>query len=81
MTFSDKLRTLIEHKKVSETRADAVRQITAIQASGNISLYDAIGTAAGLIKKSTSSVTTNAMVVLTDGQDTSSVRYTMTSNL
>jgi len=81
MTFSDKLRVLIEHKKVSEARTEAVRQVTAIQASGNTSLYDAIGTAAGLIKKSTNSATTNAMVVLTDGQDTSSSKYTMNQQL
>jgi Ca-activated chloride channel family protein len=81
MTFSDKLSLFIDHKKVSEVRDNAVNQIKGIQASGNTSLYDAIGTAAGLIKKSTSSQTSNVMVVLTDGQDTSSSKFGMNQSL
>lgn len=81
ITFSDKIRVLIEHKKMSVARADAVRQIGSIQAGGNTSLYDSIATAANLIQKSNSSETTNAMVLLTDGQDTSSSQYTMNDQL
>jgi len=81
MTFSDKIRVLIDHKKVADARANAVAQINGIQASGNTSLYDAIGTAAGLLKKSNSAETSNVMVVLTDGQDTSSNQYSMNQKL
>ena len=81
MTFSDRIRVLIEHKKVSVIRDDAVRLVNGIQAGGNTSLYDAIGEAANLINKSKSSQTSNVMVLLTDGQDTSSVNYDFNQRL
>ena len=43
-------------------------------AYGDTALYDAIGAGAMLIDQTTSPETTNALVVLTDGQDTYSYR-------
>ena len=81
ITFSDKISILSEHIHVSSVRTKAISQVNAILASGNTSLYDAIGTASGVIKKTTSSETSNVMVLLTDGQDTSSSRYRMNQTL
>ncbi|MCL4505945.1 MAG: VWA domain-containing protein [Chloroflexi bacterium] len=81
MTFSDKLHVLIEHKKVSLVRGDAVKLVNGIQAGGNTSLYDAIGSAANLIDKSKSTQASNVMVLLTDGQDTSSSNYDFNQEL
>jgi Ca-activated chloride channel homolog len=75
ITFSSSPRVLIEHQKVGTAREEAIQRIGGINATGNTSLYDAIGNAAGVIKRATSSQTSNAMVVLSDGQDTSSTRY------
>jgi Mg-chelatase subunit ChlD len=46
-----------------------------MQATGNTTLYDAIGNGAGIIAQTNSSSASNVMVVLTDGQDTGSRSY------
>lgn len=65
----------IQHRPVGEVRAEAIRLIDRLAAQGDTSLYDAIGMGAAVINDSTSTETGNAMVVLTDGQDTSSYTY------
>jgi Ca-activated chloride channel family protein len=75
ITFASRTNVLIEHRKVSEVREEAVQRIEEIEASGNTTLYDTIGRAAQVIQRTNSSQTSNAMVVLTDGQDTSSKNY------
>jgi Ca-activated chloride channel family protein len=75
VAFSSRPNTLIDHAKVGTARDEAIRQIQGLQARGDTSLYDAIGSATEMIKRTTGSQTTNALVVLTDGLDTSSRRY------
>ena len=75
VTFSSRTNVVIEHRKVSEVREEAVQQIQNLNASGNTSLYDTIGRAAQIIQQTNSSRTSNAMVVLSDGQDTSSESF------
>jgi Ca-activated chloride channel family protein len=75
ITFASNTNVLIEHRKVSEVRDEAVQSIQAINANGNTALYDTIGQAAQIIQRTNSSQTSNAMVVLTDGQDTSSDKF------
>jgi Ca-activated chloride channel family protein len=81
ITFSDRPNVLIEHQRVKVARDEAIQRIQDIQARGNTSLYDAIGAAADLIKRTTSTQASNAIVVLSDGQDTSSTRYNFNQSL
>jgi Ca-activated chloride channel family protein len=75
VAFATEPVVLNEHELIGTDRDDAIRTIETREASGNTALYDAIGTAASIIADTTSSQTTNAMVVLTDGKDTSSSFY------
>jgi len=75
IAFSKDPRILIEHEQVGQSRARVVSTIKALQAEGNTSLYDAIGTGASVIAAVTSSQASNVMVVLTDGKDTASFQY------
>ena len=81
ITFASRTNVLIDHRKVSDVRDSAVQQIDGIQAGGNTTLYDTIGEAADLIAKTNSSQTSNAIVLLTDGQDTSSSHYEFNQDL
>ena len=53
-----------------------LQAIAGLEATGDTALYDAIGDGANLISETTSPASSNVMVVLTDGQDTYSYRYT-----
>jgi Ca-activated chloride channel family protein len=81
IAFASEPVVLNEHEQISTGRADAIRTIETREASGNTALYDAIGTAASIIADTTSSQTTNAMVVLTDGMDTNSSLYRFDQSL
>lgn len=73
--------TLVEHNKVGAKRQDIIARINALLARGETPLYDAIGFGADIIARNSSSDTTNAMVVLTDGLDTSSSSYNFDKTL
>jgi Ca-activated chloride channel family protein len=75
IAFSDTLNTIANYEQVGPSRANIVSAIRGLQALGDTSLYDAIGEGANLISANSSSQTTNALVVLTDGQDTYSFRF------
>ncbi|MCI0731157.1 MAG: VWA domain-containing protein, partial [Chloroflexi bacterium] len=75
ITFSDVITVLADHEQVSQARDRVIQAIDNLNASGDTALYDAIGDGATAIANTTSSQTTNAMVVLSDGQDTYSYRY------
>lgn len=66
---------LIEHIQVGAKRQEIIDQIKGLQASGSTPLYDSIGLGADVIGRNSSSQTTNAMIVLTDGLDTVSSSY------
>jgi Ca-activated chloride channel family protein len=76
IAFSDSLNTIASHEQVGPARESIVAAIQSLQALGDTALYDAIGEGANLISTTSSSATTNALVVLTDGQDTYSFRFT-----
>jgi Ca-activated chloride channel family protein len=76
IAFSDTLNTIANHEQVGPSRETVVSAIRGLQALGDTALYDAIGEGATLIGTTASSNTTNALVVLTDGQDTFSYRFT-----
>lgn len=81
IAFSDEPVILANHARVGESRQKIENAIAILQADGDTTLFDAIGDGASLIAASTSIETTNAMVVLTDGQDTRSYRYNFDQSL
>ncbi|MCA9972906.1 MAG: VWA domain-containing protein [Anaerolineales bacterium] len=72
---------LIENALIGEARDEVVGLIAGLEASGDTTLFDAIGDGAGVIARTESVATTNAMVVLTDGQDTRSYRFRFDAEL
>ena len=62
---------------IKDNRGQLIQTISNMEASGDTSLYDAIGTGGELIAELNSLDTANAMVVLGDGQDTSSRFYSL----
>jgi Ca-activated chloride channel family protein len=76
IAFSDSLNTIASHEQVGPGRERIIAAIQGLQALGDTALYDAIGEGANLLSTTGSPDTTNALVVLSDGQDTYSFRYT-----
>ncbi len=76
-----KVEALVDHQQIGETREDAVAAIEQLTATGNTPLYDALGYGAEKLAKTTSSQTTNALVVLTDGMDTASKKFHFNDDL
>jgi Ca-activated chloride channel family protein len=76
VAFSSQPIVLIHHQQVGLAGEEAIRTIETMEASGDTALYDAIGMGANSIANTTSSQTSNAMVVLTDGLDNNSFQYT-----
>jgi len=79
--FASRPQALFEHQKVRDVREQAIEEIRSLNANGNTSLYDSIGVAAEILARTSGSQETNAMVVLSDGQDTSSTRYGFSDDL
>ncbi|GMQ78624.1 MAG: VWA domain-containing protein [Anaerolineae bacterium] len=75
IAFSDQLLLLADFQQVGPARNQITSAIEGLEAGGDTALYDAIGEGAVLLANSTSPDSTNAMVVLSDGQDTYSFRY------
>jgi len=75
ITFDTSPTLVVENAQVGPNRSDIVRLIEELRANGYTALYDAIGDGAEVIARTTSPETTNVLVVLTDGMDTSSTRY------
>lgn len=75
IAFSSSPVVVIDHEQIGTSRDRVIRAIEGLYAGGNTTLYDAIGDGAAAIANTTSSQTTNAMVVLSDGLDTASQRY------
>jgi Ca-activated chloride channel family protein len=73
--FSHELPVIVYHQQVGPERQSIIDAIQRLDAAGDTALYDAVGAGSELIGQSTAPDTTNAMVVLTDGQDTYSFNY------
>jgi Ca-activated chloride channel family protein len=73
--------SLVYGSQVGESRQQIVQAIGGLQAAGATPLYDSIGEAARIIAETNSSSTSNAMVVLTDGMDTSSENFSFGQQL
>jgi Ca-activated chloride channel family protein len=81
VAFSTEPAVLVQHERVGDSRQAILRVIDGLSAGGDTALYDAIGDSAGLISETTSPENSNAMVVLSDGQDTFSQRYLFDQSL
>lgn len=81
IAFSTEPELLVEGVPVGPARQKLVNAINALNASGDTTLFDAIGDAAASIEYTHQSAMTNAMVVLSDGMDTRSYRHQFNANL
>lgn len=79
--FSTVPTLLIDHEQVGPNRDRIINTIRNLEAQGDTSLFDAIGQGATYVSNTTSPNTTNAMVVLSDGLDTSSIFHTFGDSL
>lgn len=79
ITFSSMPQSLVKYQRVGDNRQAIVDAILGLEAQGDTALYDAIVDGANLLGNTESPETTNAMVILTDGLDTSSFRHSQDS--
>ncbi len=70
---------IVEHTQIGGNRDKIVNAISQLRAVGDTALFDAIGDGAALLTATGLPSTANAMVVLTDGQDTGSNRFNASS--
>lgn len=75
VTFNKDVNWLLQQKPLKENREEITKRISGLYASGDTSLYDAIIQGYQLLKKNASDGKISAMVVLSDGQDTSSSKH------
>lgn len=75
IAFSTEPELIVRHVLVGDNRDKIVRAIQDLRAIGDTTLFDAIGDGAALLTETALPSTANAMVVLTDGQDTRSYRF------
>ncbi len=81
IAFATQPSVLAQHQRLGDNREGLVQIIRNLQAEGDTALYDAIGDAAGIIEQTRSPETSNAIMVLSDGQDTYSFRYNFNDEL
>lgn len=80
IAFSTEPELVVNHTQVGPNRQKIINTIANLEAVGDTTLYDAIGDGALLLRDTTLPQTTNAMAVLSDGQDTRSYRYDANSS-
>jgi len=73
--FDNYPRILVPATRLEGNRQNIINQLNTITAGGGTALYDSIAFTAESMLKTNRADTANAMVVLTDGQDTSSGRF------
>ncbi len=81
VAFSNEPRTLAYQRQVGESRQEVINILNGLRADGGTAFYDAVGSAANIIANTSSSQTSNVIVALTDGMDTSSWQYSFNSYL
>lgn len=79
--FDDRPLLLVHDAHVGTDRSLIVKKIAGLYAGGGTALFDAIGAGAQVIEETTSTQTTNAMIVLTDGLDRNSVYFSADDTL
>jgi len=81
IAFSTEPYLLVEGVPVGPNRDKLTNAIRDLEASGDTTLFDAIGDGATSIERTNNPAMTNALVVLSDGQDTRSYRYRFDQDL
>ena len=81
IAFSTEPEMLVNHALVGESRSKVANAINSVQARGDTTLFDAIGDGATTLEATGSPDTANALVVLSDGEDTRSYRYSFNQEL
>ncbi len=81
IAFSTNPTILVNHARVGDARQKVINEIEDLIATGDTTLFDAIGDGARLIADTSQVDMSNVMVVLTDGQDTRSYRYSFDEEL
>jgi Ca-activated chloride channel homolog len=81
ITFDTNPDVLVYHEQVGPAREQIIGNIQRLEATGWTALYDAIGAGASVIAETQSVERTNVLVILTDGMDTSSSRFTLNQEL
>jgi len=81
LAFSHFQDALALHDQVGSERGAIIEAISDLEAEGDTALYDTIGMGADIIQQTTSPNFTNALVILTDGVDTYSSRYSFNQEL
>lgn len=81
IAFSHELPLVVNQQQVGPAREQIIATIDNLEASGDTALYDAIGVGATILEQSSTPDTANALVILTDGQDTYSYRYDFNQDL
>lgn len=75
ISFNTEPYLVIDHMQVGPNRQKVINAIEDLRAEGDTTLFDAIGDGTAVLQSSSLPQTTNALVVLSDGQDTRSYRY------
>jgi Ca-activated chloride channel family protein len=75
IAFSTEPQIIVEHVRIGDTRIKVINEIYNLRATGDTTLFDAIGDGAQLASETARVDTANVLVVLTDGEDTRSYRY------
>ena len=73
--FSSSAEIIVNHEQIGPSRQKVINAIAGLEAFGDTSLFDAIGLGSRLIEETRGVNTTDALVVLTDGEDTFSFQY------
>ena len=75
ISFSTSPQSLVKYQRLGDSREAIINTVLGLDARGDTALFDAIADGANLLRNTGTPETSNAMVVLTDGLDTSSFRY------
>ncbi len=81
IAFETEPQLIVDHARVGDARTKIIHRIEELSAGGDTTLFDAIGDGATQIINTRSVEASNALVVLTDGEDTRSYRYTFDQRL
>lgn len=81
IVFSRSPEVLLEHEQVATARGRAIELLKGLEARTSTALYDAIAEGAAAVARTSSAQTTNAVVLLTDGVDTSSIHFRFNQDL
>lgn len=71
----------VDHVQVGPNRQEIIDTIGQMESGGETTLFDAIGDGSAVIATSADPEASNAMIVLTDGQDTASTRFRFNDSL